>query len=246
MLKRHINSTGGKVMKQVIALLIIASCLALTTSTLHADMLAYDNLVGTSNFPFIATDGGERVPTVDDLDVIAGGALTQVSFAIIADTLGGAVDAQILLAEDNGDGIPDFGGPGATDALLLNKMVPGVNGPFGFIPTGNALVVDVDVSADGVTLTPGSTVWAFLSLTRFGFSTDVNSVFYGPIGAGASDALVYQQNLDGSFSSVVPPDNDTSDGLGWQLHVVPEPATALLMSLAGGTIILKRRRRVAD
>lgn len=229
-------------MKQTPRLTTALSCLLLAAGSVKADMIAYDNLGGTADFPFLASDGGRNAPAIDDLQITLGGQLTQVSFAVIADTLGAAVDANIVLAEDNGDGLPDFGAPFSTDTTLLMTTATGLNGPFGFIPTGNATVFDVDVSSANVNLTAGSTIWAEISLTRFGFPADVHTVFYGPIVTGGSDGQVYQRNMDGSVASVTPPDNDTSAGLGWQLHVIPEPASALCILVACGLITPRRRR----
>lgn len=230
------------------SLLAIALALTLLAQTggAEASIVIYDNTVNSTDFPYLAiadVGGGDfqRVPSVDDLQVTGGGLLEEITFAAIADSLGGAVDAAITLALDNGDGIPDFG-PGSfeSDAILLQKTIAGVNGPGGFIPTGNALLVTVDVTADAVNIPADATVWAQVGYTRFGFAADVGQAFFGPVATGSTDPFVYKATPTGIVGEM--PDGDGFEGLGWKLTVVPEPAAASLFALAG-VIAMRRRRR---
>lgn len=223
-------------------LLTALGCMLLAAAGANADLIAYDNLGATADFPFLASDAGLAAPAIDDLHIVQGGQLTQISFALIAQSFNNMpLDADILLAEDNGDGVPDFG-PFGADPTLLITTATNINGG-GFISTGNATVFDVNVSSENVNVTAGSTLWAMISLTRMGFPADVNTVFYGPIVTGSSDALVYQLNGDGSVSSVTPPNDSTSAGLGWQLQVTPEPTSAMLLLLGCGLIARRRNRK---
>ncbi len=228
-------------MKKIMALVALLAGLAATTAA-SAGIVIYDNTTSPTDFPYLANINGERVPSVDDLQVIGGGQLEEITFAAIAETLGGPADAHITLAIDNGDNIPDFG-PGSfgSDGIVLEKTITGINGPFGFIPTGNSILIAVDVVGDNVVIPDNATVWAKLGFTRFGVSTDVGQAFYGPLGLGATDGLVYAAGPEG-IAGEPAPDQDGFDGLGWKLTVIPEPATLSLFAL--GLLIRRRRRTI--
>ena len=230
-------------MKQTATILVtaLAAIIAVPTGT-HAGMVGYNNLDNTDNLPFISQSAGRPAPSIDDLQVANGGTLNGVSFSLIAGSLGGPVDADILLALDDGDGVPNFLAPGSTDSILLQRTITGINGPFGFLPTGDATIVDVDVSGDNVSIPNGSTIWALANFTRGGFPTDVSQVFFGPIAAGTSDDNVYQIESDGSISAIATGNNPTDAGLGWSLTLVPEPTSALLLAAASIGLISRRKR----
>lgn len=206
----------------------------------RAGIVVYDNTVSSSDFGFFSVDSSGRVaPSIDDLHVVGGGQLESVTFSMIGQSLGGPVDAQVVLALDNGDGIPDYVvGGGGTDAVILNRTLSNLGSPF--IPTGNASYVSFDALADNVAIPSGATIWAHVGFTRFGFAADVDQVFHGPVAVGSTDGFVYKYGSTG-IEPEAAPGGGLFDGLGWKLTVVPEPATLSLFVLAAVAALRRHR-----
>ena len=162
---------------------------------------------------------------------MGGGPLETVTFSIASDSFAGDVitDADVLLAVDDGNGSYGAEDTVVYDTTLTGLLAPGP-GQFGQVRFD---LITLDVAADNVVIPADALVWAGVTFASGG----VKQVLFSPPSVGSPDQYVYVPG-EGAFDTLddgFPPDT----GAGWELTVVPEPATGVLAVLA----VLAIRRR---
>lgn len=226
-------------------LLTMIAVLAVTGSTAMAGPLPpppmpiYDSIGESGDGLNLYTNVLDNEYAYDDLQVVGGGPLAGFSLAYGTEAFQGFAegDAEIEFYLDDG-----ATSPGALDTnedtLLLTESLQGLSasaGAFGAIIFERA---NVFYPIPTVIIPDNATIWAGV---RFNSTLGglLRTVHFAPISIGSSDQFTYQENgppLD-TINFGLP----ANAGLGWELFVIPEPATVSFIA-AGGLMLLRRRR----
>lgn len=199
----------------------------------------YDSIGGPSDGLGFSTNVLDNQWAYDDLHVAGGGTLAGYSFAYGTEAFQGFAegDGQIALYLDDGAGSPGVLDTN-DDTLLLTEDFRGLSasaGAFGAVVFERE---DVFIPVPTINIPAGSTIWAGMKYTRI-FGGNLHAVQFSPISIGSSDQFTYSDaSPPFDLISFGLPENS---GLGWELYVIPEPASLSL--LAVGAIALLRRRR---
>lgn len=200
------------------------------------------------------TDGDSRTttsfePWLDDVAVGNGGVLSEIRFSLMVDPFAGVTtdqltDATIYLYADrnpsdgnpvpNDPDLPQFNG---IDGLLFkqtltNLTIPGDGSVATFAASG--------LANQNIPIFDNSSMWIGLT-TSLNFTLAMPLT--GPVSAGATNGNIYNylQFISQYQSQSFTPGPNTA-GLPFEISVVPEPASAFLMALGAGTMLLRRRR----
>ena len=229
-------------------LLTMAAALAVTNTITLAGPLPpppplpmpiYDNIGGTGDGLNLYTEVLDGEFAYDDLQVVGGGPLAGFSLAYGTEAFQGFAEGNDEVEFYLDDGATS---PGALDTnedtLLLSESLQGLvasAGPFGSIIYERA---DVFYPIPTVTIPDNATIWAGVRFTSTAGGL-LRTLHFAPISVGSSDQFTYQENgppLD-TINFGLPADA----GLGWELYVVPEPASLSFLA-ACGLVLLRRRR----
>ncbi len=199
----------------------------------------YDNIGGPSDGLGFSTIVLNDQWAYDDLHVSGGGLLAGYSFAYGTEAFQGFAegDGEIALYLDDGAGSPGTLDTN-DDTLLLTESFRGLAASAGAFGAVIFEREDVFIPVPSIVIPNGATIWAGMKYTHV-FGGNLHGVEFSPISIGSSDQFIY--------GDAIPPHDlinsglPENTGLGWELYVIPEPASLSL--LAVGAIALLRRRR---
>lgn len=201
----------------------------------------YDNILdGSEGIDFYLFSGGNGATVHDDLHVVGGGPLVGIRFSYGTEHFGGSVTGDALVRLYLDDGGSSAGTLDTNDDTLLVtasvRDIVATPGNFGAFRSEEHLIA---FDTPPAIIPNNATIWASLTLSPTTVGA-LRPVFHAPIGIGSSDALIYDAVNNTTFDTVAN-GLPANAGLGFELYVVPEPASLSLLAI-GGLVILRRRR----
>lgn len=199
----------------------------------------YDSIGGTSDGLGFSTNVLNNEWVYDDLHVAGGGLLAGFSFAYGTEAFQGFAegDGEIVIYLDDGATSPGTLDTNE-DTLLVSESYRGLAASAGAFGAVLFERQDQLYPVPTVNIPAGATLWAGMTFTST-LGGNLHGVYFSPVSIGSSDNFTYDDN-DPPFDLVnfgLP----GGSGLGWELYVVPEPATAALFVI-GAVAVIRRRR----
>lgn len=201
----------------------------------------YDNIGGPNDGLGFSTNVLNDQWVYDDLTVSGGGLLAGFSFAYGTEAFQGFAegDAEVVLYLDDGATSPGTLDT-AEDTLLVSESFQNLSATAGAFGAVIFERQDVVYPAPSVVIPNGATLWGGMKYTRI-VGGNLHGVHFAPVSIGSTDQFTYDDNNPPFDLASFYPD-DPNAGIGWELSVIPEPASLTLLALGGVGLLLRRRR----